>query len=97
MRHPLLRLLAMNALAGALAAVVVVVGMLSLDVGGIGRLVANAENPAVAVALFTCGFVILLSNAAMGVAIMRLGAVPRDDGPGGGRPIPVRVAAGPRR
>lgn len=82
-RQPLFRLLGLNALAGATAAVVVVAGLVLLDVGGFGRLMAADEHPLVPFALVLFGFVVTLSSAAMGVAIMRIGA--DGDGDGDGR------------
>lgn len=94
-RERLITLLAVNGLAGSLAAVVTVGGLLGLDIGGIGTLVAGAENPLLPAALMTAGFVVTLASVAMGVAVMRLGA--DDQGPDGGRlvPVPVRVERRP--
>lgn len=97
MRQPLIHLLAANALAGATAAVVVVVGLIVLDVGGIGRLLSSTESPAIAVSLFTCGFVVLLSSVAMGAAIMRLGSDPERGASGGGTPARIPVVLDRRR
>ncbi len=72
-RQPLFRLLGVNALAGATAAVVVVTGLVLLDVGGFGRLMAEDEAPMVPFLLALFGFVMTLSSVAMGVAVMRLG------------------------
>lgn len=89
-RHPILGLLALNGLAGALAGVLVVTGLVVLDVGGIGSLMAASEMPALPFALMTVGFVITLSSVAMGAAVMRIG---RDEieRPSGGQMIPIRV------
>lgn len=70
---PLFRLLALNALAGATAGLVVSTGLIVLDVGGFGHLVAADATPLVPYALVTAGFVITLASVAMGVAVMRLG------------------------
>ncbi|WP_181702574.1 hypothetical protein [Chthonobacter albigriseus] len=98
MRQPLLRLLALNGLAGATAGVVVVTGLLGFDVGGIGRLVAASDNPALPIGMMTFGFIITLASVAMGTAIMRIGS-DDDDQPAGGRgvPIPIPVRVDPRR
>jgi hypothetical protein len=91
-RHPLFTLLALNALAGTIAAVVVVAGLLYLDIGRLGSLIARSEAPALPVALITFGFVITLASAAMGTAIMRLGS--EDDQAGGhGKPVRIPVRA----
>jgi len=71
---PLFRLLALNALAGALSGFVVSTGLVVFDVGGFGRLVAGDDTPLVPYVLVTAGFVITLGSVAMGVAVMRLGA-----------------------
>lgn len=99
MGQPLFRLLLINALAGALAAVVVVSGLLLADVGALGTIVFSSSEPVVPIALMTAGFVVTLSSAAMGVAVMRLG---RSEGAGGGggghlRPIPIRTGSGRSR
>lgn len=95
MRQPLIRLLALNALAGATAGLVVVAGLLGLDVGGLGSLVASSENPVLPVGLMTFGFVVTLSSVAMGAGIMRLGSDGR--GPHGGRLVRIPVQQARRR
>lgn len=72
-KQPLFRLLALNALAGATAGLVVVVGLILLDVGGFGSLMAHDETPLLPFVLAVFGFTITLGSAAMGVAVMRLG------------------------
>lgn len=95
-RHPILRLLAVNGLAGATAAVVFVVGLLSFDIGGLGSLIAASSAPALPIAMITGSLVLTLSGAAMAAAIMRIG---RDDNDRGGhlRPIPLRIRADDNR
>lgn len=95
-RMELFRLLALNALAGTVAAVIVVAGLLWLDIGKLGSLVAGSDQPALPVALMTFGFVVTLASAAMGTAIMRIGR-DDEDGPLGGRRVPVRVRGNHRR
>ena len=95
-RTELFRLLALNALAGTVAAIVVVVGLLWLDVGRLGSLVAGSDEPALPIALMTFGFVVTLASAAMGTAIMRIGH-DDEDGSSGGRRVPVRVRGNHRR
>jgi hypothetical protein len=88
-RNPVLSLILVNGLAGAFVALLLVVAILVLDIGGLGTLVAGSDMPVVPVALLTGGFVITFSSVAMGTAIMWVG---RDEGGGtGGRPVPVRV------
>lgn len=99
-RH-LLRLLGLNALAGAGAAVVLVALLVAFDAHGLGTLMARSETPLLPLAVLTFGFVVTLSSVAMGAAVMLL---PRDDQqPHGtakvpvGELVPVRVAARAKR
>ncbi|WP_210272584.1 hypothetical protein [Chthonobacter rhizosphaerae] len=94
-RHRLLRLLAVNGLAGSLAGLVVVGGLLALNVGGLGSLVAAADNPVLPVVLMTVGFVVTLASVAMGSAVMRIGS--DEDERFEGRLIPIRIEAEDRR
>lgn len=93
-RLPLFRLLLLHGLAGATAAVVAVVGLVLLDVGGIGSLLARDTAPVLPFAMILAAFMLTLSSAAMGAAVMRLGA---SDEPGGPAGRPVRVRATMRR
>lgn len=88
-RHRLLHLLAVNGLAGTVAGIVAAAGLLLLNVGGLGTLVAGAEEPILPVALMTFGFVVTLASVAMGSAIMRIGQ-DGEDRPEG-RLIPIRI------
>ena len=93
-RHPILGLMALNGLAGATAALVVVGGLLLLDVGGLWTLMASSEVPALPIAMMTAAFMITLSGAAMSVAIMRIGQDGGGEGEfGTGVPVPARVRA----
>ncbi|BBF93318.1 hypothetical protein BLTE_20030 [Blastochloris tepida] len=99
-RH-LLRLLGLNALAGAGAAVVLVALLVAFDAHGLGTLMARSETPLLPLAVLTFGFIVTLSSVAMGAAVMLL---PRGDSePRGtakvpvGELVPVRVAARAKR
>jgi len=99
----LIRLLVWNALAGAFLGCVFAAFLLFMDVGGLGTLLAHAENPLPALFLLFGGFAVTFGCAVCGTAIMALPADDQDDGPGGGHrkderdmelaliPIPVRV------
>lgn len=88
-RHRLLHLLAVNGLAGTLAGVVAAAGLLLLNVGGLGTLVAGAEEPILPAAMMTFGFVVTLASVAMGTAIMRIGQ--DEEHHQSGRLVPIRV------
>jgi hypothetical protein len=85
-----MRLLLTNALAGAGVALIVVAGLVGLDVGRIGTLIAGADVPAVPLLMITAAFVATFVAGAVATAIMRIGS---DDERAGGRPIPIRVRA----
>lgn len=73
MKHPLLRLLAINLAFGIAVAVIAVGGLLVLDVHGLRGLIARDQSPAVPLAMMFCAFVISFGSWVMGTAIMRLG------------------------
>lgn len=81
-REPLFRLLAVNWLIGAFAALIVTVGLLALDTAGLRTLMTQSGHPVLPAVVLFCGLLITLSSAAMGAAIM---AMPRDDRHDGGR------------
>jgi hypothetical protein len=99
----LIRLLVWNALAGAFLGCVFAGFLLYMDVGGLGTMLARAENPLPALFLLFGSFAVTFGSAVCGTAIMALPKNDRDDGPGGGHrederelklaliPIPVRV------
>lgn len=80
--NPLFRLLFFNGLAGVLAAAVVTVGLIVGDVGGLGHLVLNSDNPVLPVVLLFASLTITLASVAMGAAIMSLPNDRDDDGSG---------------
>lgn len=92
---PLYRLLAVNLGIGAIAATLVVAGILLTDTHNMGSLVMNSSQPLVPVALLYGGFLITFCSAAMGWAIMRIGTreTPPDRGGGKGARVAVPVLA----
>jgi hypothetical protein len=73
-------------------------GLLWLDVGGLGTLVATARPRGPVLFMLMAGFAITWGSAATGAAIMALG---RQDRPPGGHPaalpVPAPVRARPAR
>lgn len=87
LKNPLLNLLFFNGLAGVVAAAVVTVGLLAIDLGGLGSLVMGSDNPVLPAALLFISLTITLASVAMGVAVMRL---PSDaGGQDGGKRIAI--------
>ena len=79
LRHePLLRLLAVNVLAGVSAAVVMLGGLLALNPGGLRDLMFADRDGGIALALLLFGLIITFGSVAMGSAIMALGGRGRD-------------------
>lgn len=70
---PLLKLLAINLVGGALLALLVVGALVLLDSHGLGRLILQDRSPVLAIGLLLFGFVITLGSWVMGTAIMQLG------------------------
>ncbi len=69
-REPLFRLLAINLVIGASAALMMVGGLVALNPYGLRDLILGDRSPAAALTLLLFGFVITLGSAAMGSAIM---------------------------
>jgi len=95
LRHPLIRLLAVNLAAGAGAAVLLAGGLLALNPAHLRELMFADQAAPVVLALMLFGFVVTFGSAAMGSAIMMLGGKdhPRDSG----TPVPAQVKAAARR
>jgi hypothetical protein len=74
---PLLRVILLPGLAGSIAGLVAVAGLLVLDVGSLGTLALGPSGGFVPVALLCAGFMITFGSAAIGAAVMALGD--RDD------------------
>ena len=90
LRVPLFRLLAINLAAGMAVAALLVGGLLVLDPYHLRDLILANSSPGTALGLLLFGFVVTFGSAAMGTAIMAMGARPKDDeGPRG----PPRLVA----
>lgn len=72
-RDPLLRLLAVNLVAGVAVAVVAVGGLVLLDAFGLRRLIAADHSPLVPLAVLLFSFIVSFGSWVMGSAIMRIG------------------------
>ncbi|MEW5422482.1 hypothetical protein [Amorphus sp. 3PC139-8] len=101
-RGELLRFLLRHWLVGAAATVVVVAALFAFDLGGLRGLVMSSSNPVLPIVMLLFGFLVTLTSASMGAAIMSLG---EEKGPRPPRrphrvadpvlvPVPVRVARG---
>jgi hypothetical protein len=88
----LFRLLAINAITGALLGVGFVICLMIFDTAGLRRLIAGDADGGVALALLTLGFVVMCSSVMMGSAIMQNHS---DDGTSrdGGGPASPALAA----
>jgi hypothetical protein len=82
LRQPLIRLLAVNLVAGAGVAVLMLGGLLALNPANLRGLILADRTPAAALALLAFGLLITFGSAAMGSAIMMLGARERNRAPG---------------
>ncbi len=96
LRVPLFRLLAINLAAGTAAAALLVGGLLALNPAGLTDLILADRSPATALGLLLFGFIVTFGSAAMGSAIMAMGALQADDdGPHGPRRL-MAQQLGPR-
>jgi len=84
-RQPLLRLLAVNLLAGAGIAVLMLSGLMALNPANLRNLILADRAGGAALALLLFGFLVTFGSAAMGSAVMMLGAAARERGGGGGK------------
>ena len=91
-RHPLLRFLAINLAIGISMAMLMVGGLLALNPLNLRHLIFADRDAAAALGLLLFGFLITFGSAAMGTAVMALGA-PREPGGGGGKPVKAPVEA----
>lgn len=73
LHEPLLRLLAVNVLAGVTAAVLMLGGLLALNPGGLRDLMLADRDSGIALALLLFGLIVTFGSVAMGSAIMALG------------------------
>jgi hypothetical protein len=91
LRQPLLRLLAVNLAGGAAAAGLMLGGLMALNPYRLRDLILADRDPAAALALLGIGLLITFGSAAMGSAIMALGAREGRRGRGGGKPLRAEV------
>jgi hypothetical protein len=73
-RQPLIRLLAINLMAGIGVAVLIFGGLLALNPGNLRGLILADRASGTALALLLFGLTVTFGSAAMGSAIMALGA-----------------------
>jgi hypothetical protein len=71
-RNPLLRLLAINCLAGMFVAVLMVGGLLWTDTAQLWTLISTTQDPVTPIVLLGFGLMLTLGSVAMGTAIMAL-------------------------
>jgi hypothetical protein len=71
-RHPLFRLLAINALSGVGLAALVVTAVIVLDVSHIGTMLMKDHSPVVALVILLGSFIVTCASVMMGTAIMML-------------------------
>ncbi len=69
----ILRTIVLPGLAGSLAGLVAVGGLLALDIGGLRSLMLASADGWIAAALLSLGFVVTFGSAAIGAAVMALG------------------------
>jgi hypothetical protein len=69
----LVRFMLRACLAGCLAGLVAVAGLLALDVGSLGTLVLGPSGGLLPLVLLSAGFMITFGSAAIGAAVMSLG------------------------
>ncbi len=91
LRLPLIRLLAVNLAGGAIAAALMLGGLLALNPGGLRDLILADRAGGAALALLAFGFLVTFGSAAMGSAIMALGARERDGRTGPPAKVKVRT------
>ncbi len=91
--QPLLRLLAINLLIGIGMAVLMVGGLLALNPLDLRHLIFADRDAAAALALLLFGFLITFGSAAMGTAVMALGAPRKPRGGNGGKPVKAMAFA----
>ena len=68
-----LRFIVLPGLAGSLAGLVAVAGLLALDVGSLGTLALGPSGGVVPVAMLSAGFAITFGSAAIGASVMAMG------------------------
>ncbi len=83
--EPLIRLVAINGVAGICVAMLVMGGIFLTNIGNLRVLVSNAEDPVLPVLMLAFALIITLGSVVIGSAIMLLGRQNRNDGSPGGR------------
>lgn len=99
----LVRFLVRHWLVGAGATFVVVATLFAADIGGLRGLVMSAQHPILPITMLFFGFLVTLTSASMGAALMSLGDDRSPKGPRGRGmfaapelvPIPVRARRRP--
>ncbi|WP_421982566.1 hypothetical protein [Roseibium sp.] len=86
-QDPLIRLIAINGVAGVGVAMLVMGGIFWTNIGNLRVLVAGAEDPVLPVLMLAFALVITLGSVVIGSAIMLLGRNNRSGGPRGGRSL----------
>ena len=97
-QDPLLRLIAINGVAGVGVAMLVMGGIFWTNIGNLRVLVAGAEDPVLPVLMLAFALVITLGSVVIGSAIMLLGRKGgnRSGGPRGGRSLRLAWTAAPQ-
>ena len=90
LRIPLFRLLAINLAIGAVAALLLVGGLLLLNPGHLRELIFADRAPGVAIGLLLGSFLITFGSTAMGSAIMSQGRKETDGSGGGGSRLTLK-------
>ena len=67
------RFIVLPGLAGGIAGLVALAGLLALDVGGLRTLVLGPAGGLVPLAMLCAGFIITFGSAAIGAAVMAMG------------------------
>lgn len=83
--EPLIRLVAINGVAGVCVALLVMGGIFWTNIGNLRVLVSNAEDPVLPVLMLAFALIVTLGSVVIGSAIMLLGRKKGDGGSSGGR------------
>jgi len=83
--EPLIRLVAINGVAGVCVAMLVMGGIFWTNIGNLRVLVSKAEDPVLPVLMLAFALIITLGSVVIGSAIMLLGKKKSDGGSSGGR------------
>ena len=83
--EPLIRLVAINGVAGVCVAMLVMGGIFWTNIGNLRVLVSKAEDPVLPVLMLAFALIITLGSVVIGSAIMLLGKKQANGGSSGGR------------